>query len=134
MGDLELRRLYREATSDPTVENLARLGAAYIRLHNMPSKLRIFGRRWFSKGRGHTYHSVSVYLNDQHLGNSGVVPGSGNHYLYTGRDIAIDSGALPPQEGGNETLWRWTERLNLELEDNVTNVSRRRDLLWQHRH
>ena len=94
-----------------------------------PKSITVVGRRWFN--RGNTYHSVAIYVD----GVSHVVPfeyGYGNHYLDTAREWLRKSGYLPGIEnysyGGGEPLWHYCERVKCDFTDEVSDVSRRKDL------
>lgn len=53
--------------------------------------LEIYGRRWFQKSYGNTYHSVTVYVNDEIL-RCDFAYGYGSHYLQTACDLLISAG------------------------------------------
>lgn len=127
MSDAELRNLARIAAATPTMENLAALGAAYLRQADLSNHLSIVGRRWFNRRVGQSFHAVDVYLNDQLIGQSGVVYGYDNAYMQTGIEIAIANGKLPPL-GDREPPWQWAERIGLTINYLVDDVRRRRDL------
>ena len=44
----------------------------------------IEGKRWFDKINGNTYHSTTLYVNNEEKGCSGMVYGYGEQYRYTG--------------------------------------------------
>ena len=127
MSDEELRKLVRIAQQEPSEENLAKLGAAYLRYLVPTATLKIIGRRWTSRTYGNTYHTVSVYLDDEHLGTSGREYGYGDSYEQTGVAIAVANSNLPPPNQG-EPPWRWAERIGIKLDRRVADVSRQRDL------
>jgi hypothetical protein len=127
MSDEKLQQMRRIAAAEPTQENLARLGLAYLRFTSAASTLKIVGRRWFSKGRGSTFHTVRVYLDGELLGESGIKWGYGNQYIYTGWKLAIENSNLPEPEE-EEQRWKWAQRLGITIEDEVMDVPRKRDL------
>lgn len=127
MSDIELQRLVRIASAEPTQENLAKLGLAYLRSLTPVSTLEIHGRRWFQRTYGNTYHTVSVYLDGEHLGDSPRNYGYGDQYIYTGVAIAIANSDLPPLREG-EPPWQWAERIGIKLKTDVVDVPRQRDL------
>lgn len=53
--------------------------------------LEIYGKRWFQKSYGNTYHSVNVYVNDELL-RCDFAYGYGSQYLQTACDLLIDAG------------------------------------------
>ena len=96
-----------------------------------PKSITVVGRRWFNRGPGNTYHSVTIHVD----GHSHVVPfeyGYGTHYLDTARAWLKKNGYLPGikehAHGGGEPLWRYCERVGCDLTDEVSDVSRRKDL------
>jgi len=132
MSDEELQRLRRIAVVDPTTENLAKLGLAYLR-HSVSSQtLRIVGRRWFQKSYGNTYHTVRVYLDDEFLGESNMEYGYGDQYIETGFRIAFQNSDLPPRKmspnGSPEWTRGWSERTGVKVITEVVDVPRKRDL------
>lgn len=128
MSDAELSRLARQARVEPTMENLAALGMAYLRYLGGPQQtLRLMGRRWFSRTHGNTYHTVRVFLDDELLGESPIQYGYGDQYEQTGLEIALANSDLPPKEE-REAIWQWAERVGIKLERYVTDVPRKRDL------
>ena len=48
--------------------------------------LKIYGRRWFQKSYGNTYHTTTVIVNGEEM-KSGITYGYGNHYLQTAADM-----------------------------------------------
>lgn len=53
--------------------------------------LEIYGKRWFQKSCGNTYHSVTVYVNDEIL-RCAFSYGYGSQYLVTACDLLIKAG------------------------------------------
>lgn len=53
--------------------------------------LEIYGKRWFQKSCGNTYHSVTVYVNDEVL-RCDFTYGYGSQYLQTACDLLINAG------------------------------------------
>lgn len=53
--------------------------------------LKIEGRRWFQKSCGNTYHSVTVYVNDEVL-RKDFEYGYGNQYLQTAIELLQANG------------------------------------------
>lgn len=126
--DAAFRRLWRKAAAEPTQENLAALGAAFLRSMDWPERvLKFVGRRWSNRRTGNTVHTVAVYLDDEHIASSGVVGGYGEQYAYTGWSLALANSDLPPPEP-NEALWHWAERNRIKIEQHVSDVPRQRDL------
>lgn len=85
--------------------------------------LRIYGRRWFQKSYGNTYHAVRVIVNGNEI-TSNVTYGYGDHYKETARQLLESNGFEVP-----EPL-----KFNGYLYDNgfeatVVDVRRKKDLL-----
>jgi len=129
MSDAILRRMHREALANPTPENLANFGLAYLR-YGVPPKyvLRLVGRRWLQKSAGNTYHAVDVYLDDELIGKSGVVYGYGDCYVQTGMEIAARHPFFQALPVPSMPLRLWAEEMGIKLENSVVDVSRRSSL------
>ena len=132
MSDAELQRLRRIAAADPTTENLARLGASYLRHSAQRHTVRLVGRRWFQRSYGNTYHTVDVYVDEELIGESSRQYGYGDQYIQTGFAILMENTNLPPlrrySNGMDEPVYRWAERNGIKMEYLVTDVRRKRDL------
>jgi hypothetical protein len=126
MSDIELRRLAKMASLEPTMENLAKLGAAYLRsIEPPPPELQIVGRRWFSRTHGNTYHTVAVFLDGEPLGHTeDMVYGYGDQYRWTGLLLAIKNSDLPPMLEG-EPPWQYADRVGIKIEYSVTDGLKR---------
>lgn len=122
--DEELQRLARIASREPTTENLARLGAAYLRAFGVRYSIEIIGRRWFQKSMGNTYHTVQILLNGELLAESEMNYGYGDHYLQTAMDLIAAHTDLKP----TWPLTVWARENGVDLRISVQDVSRRRDL------
>lgn len=79
----------------------------------------ITAKKWFQKSYGNTYHSVTVYRDNEFLGYILFRYGYGDHYLNTAADIL----------GISETELRQDIRENPEkYHINVIDVNRKKDL------
>lgn len=86
--------------------------------------LRIYGRRWFQKTYGNTYHTVRVIVNDQEI-VSDITYGYENHYKETARQLLKDNGfEVPNPLEFNRYL------NNNSFESTVIDVNRKKDLLY----
>ena len=55
----------------------------------------IDARRWFEKTNGNTYHSVSVYVNNEQIGRIPFTYGYGEQYIQSAFDILSEFGMFP---------------------------------------
>jgi hypothetical protein len=79
----------------------------------------ITAKKWFQKSYGNTYHSVSVYQDNEFLGYIPFRYGYGDHYLNTAADIM----------GISETKLRDDIRENRQnYHITVIDVNRKKDL------
>ena len=58
--------------------------------------LRIYGRRWFQKSYGNTYHTTRVVVNGEEL-KSEITYGYEEHYKETARQLLDANGYEVPQ-------------------------------------
>lgn len=94
--------------------------------------LTVIGTRWFHRGPGNTYHSVSVVA-DGVAHTSERTYGYGDQYLATAFALLERIGLAPDREhypnGAAEPLWRYCERKGVKFTNFVFDVPRRKDLL-----
>ncbi len=92
----------------------------------------VTGRKWFQKSYGNTYHRTRIYVNGEHVHDSGRTYGYGDQWEWTGREWLKANGYLPGIEeyphGGSECLPRYCERNGIELVREAANVERMKDL------
>lgn len=82
--------------------------------------LKIEGRRWFQKSYGNTYHSVTVYVNDEVL-RKDFEYGYGNRYLQTAIELL--------QANGYNDIKTFSDlRAIPNFIENVVDVQRKKDL------
>lgn len=82
--------------------------------------LKIEGRRWFQKSYGNTYHSVTVYVNDEVL-RKDFEYGYGNQYLQTAIELL--------QANGYNDIKTFSDlRAIPNFIENVVDVQRKKDL------
>lgn len=60
------------------------------------NELEIFGKRWFQKSYGNTYHTITVIVNGEEL-KSGIKYGYENAYLQTAADLLRVNGYELPE-------------------------------------
>lgn len=83
--------------------------------------LKIYGRRWFQKSYGNTYHTVTVIVNGEEM-KSGITYGYGNHYLQTAADMLRNAGYDIPENNGE--AYAMMTKYDHDAED----VKRKKDL------
>ena len=86
----------------------------------------VSGRRWFDRTYGNTYFSATGRVNGKLVHQIDFEYGYGDHYLYRMVEDLIKAGHLPPLDG--DALWQWSEKHFINLESEVADVSRKRDL------
>ena len=88
--------------------------------------IHISARRWFHKGPGNTYHSVSVTMPNGRVLTKGMTYGYGSQYEYTAWNLVTDALGLPKQDGFSP--WRWYEAQGHHVVYDVVDVPRKKDL------
>ena len=83
--------------------------------------LKIYGKRWFQKSYGNTYHTVTVIVNGEEM-KSGITYGYGNHYLQTAADMPRNAGYDIPENNGEAYA------MMTKYEHAATDVKRKKDL------
>ena len=83
--------------------------------------LKIYGRRWFQKSYGNTYHTTTVIVNGEEM-KSGITYGYGNHYLQTAADLLRSAGYEIPENNGEAYA------MMTKYEHEATDVKRKKDL------
>jgi hypothetical protein len=100
-------------------------------LHKMRS-ITIYGKRWFQKTWGNTYHSVDVLVDGNLVHRIDFSYGYGGMYMQNAQTWLEQNGYLPGlrhyDNGGYEPLWQYCRDRGINLLDNVTDVSRKKDL------
>ena len=95
--------------------------------------ITLYGRRWFQKTYGNTYHTVSIYVNGENVHNTEPEYGYGDQWEYTASEWLYENGYTPgvedgPHGGLTPCLWRYCEENGIEYVRGVCDVSRERDL------
>jgi len=87
----------------------------------------IFGKRWFDKINGNTYHSVEIYIDSQYFGGKDFEYGYDDHYKQTAMEVLSQYQGYERKE--KEMPWNYFERI---FGDKclffVCNVNRKKDL------
>lgn len=92
-----------------------------------PKTISIFARRWFQKSAGNTYHSVTIYVDGEEVHYEPFEYGYGTQYQETAARWLYNNGYLPGL-AKNETLWRYAQRKGIKFNEDVAEVSRKKDL------
>lgn len=90
-------------------------------------KVEVYGRRWWCRGPGNTYHSVQILVDGQHVATIDFVYGAGDQYMWTARDWLSRNGYLMAHDH-REPLWRIAEKQGFQFVQDVMDVKRKRDL------
>lgn len=75
-------------------------------------KAKIYGKRWFQKTYGNTYHSVTILINNE-VYYQGCSYGYGNQYIETAKQLLKAAGY---------------DLNKIEFENHVKDVNRKKDL------
>lgn len=95
--------------------------AKWYKIMKKINELEIFGKRWFQKSYGNTYHTTTVIVNGEEF-KSGIVYGYENAYLQTAVDLLRANGYEVP--AGNLEAFRMV----CEYPHDVQDVNRKKDL------
>ena len=98
-----------------------------------PRVIHIYGRRWFERVNGNTYHTCDIWVDGQHVHKVPFNYGYGSMYRQNAEVWLRDSGYLPGIEsyantGTFESLWRYCDRHGIHFVDEVDDVPRKRDI------
>ena len=88
--------------------------------------LIVFGRRWFQKTNGNTYHSAEIIVDGKPVHKIEYEYGYDQQYLYTAFNWLKSEGYL--NIGTHESPHAWAERTGINLVCNVVDVARKKDL------
>lgn len=123
-------RLNMRSGSGAPADLLAAIDALATEI-NSP-KYRIVGRRWFQRGPGNTYHSVTIFRDGEQIAYLPFAYGYGDQYIQTALDWLEDNGRIPariphPATGGKESGTRYLREV-LGIDYEVHDVDRKKDL------
>ena len=90
-------------------------------------KVYIYGKTWFQRSYGNTYHVTKVYVNDKVIGISDQTYGYGEQYIQTGMDILWQNYLPPYKWNMNNSAWM-LKNYGIKYEYEETEVSREKDL------
>ena len=95
-------------------------------------KVEIYGKRWFQKSYGNTYHVTKVYVNGVDIGESEQQYGYDEQYLQTGAKILWNKYNPPYKWNMNKPLWM-LRNYGIDIYYSVTDVEREKDLWFSSR-
>jgi len=90
--------------------------------------VEIWGKKWFQKSYGNTYHKVRVYVNNELIGTSPITYGYGDSYLQTAKDILIKKGYFPIALKKTNNLYSFFKDRKIDFKYYANDVKRERDL------
>jgi len=92
-------------------------------------KISIFGKRWFQKTYGNTYHSSEIYVNDKLVHKIEFCYGYGSQYEWNSFTWLKQNGYIKLSEKDKHyCLGRYCRENNIELCNDVVDVNRKKDL------
>lgn len=95
----------------------------------MKRTITVIGKRWFERVNGNTYHSVSVYVDGDCIGNVPFTYGYDRHYQQTALELLKKHFEYSNDYQDNHSaLWRAVENAGDFLVDSVSDVQRKKDL------
>lgn len=89
--------------------------------------IEIWGKRWFQKTYGNTYHAVKVYVNDQLIGTSPISYGYGDQYIQTAEELLKKAGYLKRKDP-RQSLWSYCSEKKIKLKYYATDVDTQKEL------
>ena len=95
-------------------------------------KVEIYGKRWFQKSYGNTYHVTKVYVNGVDIGESDQQYGYDEQYLQTGAKILWNKYNPPYKWNMNNPLWM-LRNYGIDIYYSATDVEREKDLWFSSR-
>ena len=90
--------------------------------------VEVWGKRWFQKSYGNTYHKVKVYVNNKLIGTSPITYGYGEQYLQTAKEILIEKGYFPRALKKTSSLTMFFRDRKIDFTYYVNDVNREKDL------
>lgn len=91
-------------------------------------KIEVYGRRWFQKSYGNTYHTITIYINDENVFTSTDMEyGYDNGYQQTAIDYLIENNLISkPKDEAYKYSWQYFKTMNINF--SVQDVDRKKDL------
>jgi hypothetical protein len=89
--------------------------------------IEVWGKRWFQKSYGNTYHAVRVYVNDELIGASKIAYGYGDSYLQTAEEVLKKAGYLK-LKNQSQSLSSYCREKKINLKYYANDVSKESEL------
>lgn len=93
-----------------------------------PRSIVIFGRRWFDRRNGNTYHSATALVDGEVKAHIDFAYGYGDQYYYNAFAALEKDQVVPARPENIVPPWQWCEDLGIKLYYEAADVARRRDL------
>jgi len=95
-----------------------------------PKKIKsieIWGKKWFQKSYGNTYHKVRVYVNDELIGTSPISYGYGDSFFQTAEEVLKKHGYLKRKDPMTP-LWKYCKERGIQFKGYAIEVKTEREL------
>lgn len=100
----------------------------YVADSKVPFKrLEIFGKRWFQKTYGNTYHTTEIIIDNKLVHKTSKSYGYGDQYLQTAVAWLVKEKILP-SKALRRPIWQLRDEMGFELSYHTEDVRRERDL------
>ena len=97
-----------------------------------PMSIVVFGRRWFQKSCGNTYHTAEIYVNGDFVCKSNPQYGYESAYMTTALEELTERNRIQPNRGEygqfSESLRGYCNREGIQLVYSVADVGLEREL------
>lgn len=110
-------------TTEQATSMLDLLGAAT--LEPVRPRLEVYGRRWWQRTYGNTYHSVRVLLDGVEVARCPYAYGYGSAYSQTAVELLKEAGIVPKE---HRAFNAWGLSDLFDVVENVEDVKRKKDL------
>lgn len=93
--------------------------------------ITLFGRRWFERSGGNTYHTVNIYVDGECVHQTMMQYGYDSQYIETAAEWLDEHWALGREHydnGGVEPLWSYCRDRGIEYIAEAADVARKADL------
>ncbi len=90
--------------------------------------ITVIGRRWRDRKFGNTYHTATIFVNDEEVGRVPFSYGGDSMYEQSASEWLQANGYLPDLGRKNVPLRIRAESLGIKLVRDVSDVARKKDL------
>lgn len=94
-------------------------------MENLPKNIVVFGKRWFDRVNGNTYHSTVTFVDGVEFLTE-MEYGYGDHYLQSAVENLKMKGVIPQEVGHPYTIFFRENGVSFNY--TVADVGRKRDL------